>query len=72
MTGVLAQSDQFRSMFSWLDTRIILPGNSDEIAYELGYIDDTQSLEEVRKAASVNPELSNIDDANFSKLIRKN
>ena len=72
MTGLLAQSDQFRSMFSWLDTRIILPGNSDEIAYELGYIDDTQSFEEVRKAALVNPELSNIDDADFSQLIRKN
>lgn len=72
LTGLLAQSDQFRSVFSWLDSRIILPGNSDEIAYELGYIDNTESFDKVRKAALVNPKLSNIDDANFSQLIRAN
>ncbi len=70
MTGLLAQSDQFRSMLSWADSRIILPGNSDEIAYELGYIDNSKSLEKVREAALINPEFSTIEDPNFSQLIR--
>ncbi len=72
MTGLLAQSDQFRSVFSWVDSRIILPGNSDEIAYELGYISNTESLDQVRESALINPRFSNIDDADFSQKIRIN
>ena len=70
MTGLLAQSDQFRSFFSWLDMRIILPGNSDEIAYELAYIDTAKPFEKVREAALVDPALTTIDDADFSMKIR--
>lgn len=70
MTGLLAQSDQFRSMLSWIDLRVLLPGKSDEIAYELGYIDNSQALEKVRKRALINPELSEISDENFSRKIR--
>lgn len=70
MTGLLAQSDRFRSVWSWFDTRILLPGFSDEIAYELGYINNTKSLNEVRKEALIAPGLMQIDDADFSQKIR--
>jgi hypothetical protein len=70
MTGLLAQSDRFRSIWSWFDMRILLPGNSDQIAYDLGYIDTTKPLDKVRKAALINPSLSQIDDVNFSQKIR--
>lgn len=70
LTGLLAQSDQFRSMFAWMDTRIILPGNSDEIAYELGYIDNSKPFDKVREAALINPKLLQIEDVNFSQKIR--
>lgn len=69
MTGLLAQSDQFRSLFSWVDSRIILPGKSDEIAYELGFINNTEALDKVRESALVDPNFSEIDD-DFSQKIR--
>jgi len=70
MTGMLAQSDQFRHISSWLDTRILLPGNSDEIAYELGYIDTSKPFPLVRKDALIDPSKVDIDDVDFSRKIR--
>jgi hypothetical protein len=70
ITGLLAQSDQFRSMVSWLDLRIFLPGNSDEIAYELGYIDNTKPFKKVRERALIDPSVTEIEDSDFSHKIR--
>ena len=70
LTGLLAQSDQFRSVFSWMDTRILLPGNSDEIAYDLAYIDNSGSLEQIRERALIKADLVNVADENFSRKIR--
>lgn len=70
MTGLLAQSDQYRSMLSWLDIRILLPGNSDEIAYDLGYIDTSKPFKQVRESALIDPSLTQISDADFSEKIR--
>ena len=71
MTGLLAQSDQFRNISSWLDTRILLPGNSDEIAYELGYIDTSQSFAKVRENALIDPQGVQLTDTDFSQKIRQ-
>jgi len=71
MTGLLAQSDQLRNVWSWLDTRILLPGNSDEIAYELGYIDTSQSFTKVRGDALIDPQSVPLNDTNFSQKIRR-
>ena len=71
MTGLLAQSDQFRSVFSWLDHRILLPGYSDEIAYELGFFDNSKPLDRVRDQALIKPALTSLDDSDFSKGIRQ-
>ncbi len=70
MTGLLAQSDQFRELSSWMDMRIILPGNSDQIAYELGYIDTSKPFSKVREEALVDASITDIDDADFSLKIR--
>lgn len=71
MTGLLAQSDRFRSFWSWLDMRIMLPGNSDEIAYEMSYIDTSDSFTKVREDALVNPKLTAIGNPDFSRRIRE-
>lgn len=70
MTGLLSQSDQFRSIWQWMDMRILLPGNSDEIAYQLNYIDNTLPFEQTRSNARVKPSLTSVDDPNFSAKIR--
>ncbi len=70
MTGLLAQSDQFRKLSSWLDMRIILPGNSDQIAYELDYIDTSKPFDKVRTNALVDASTVDISDADFSLKIR--
>lgn len=70
MTGLLAQSDQFRQLSSWLDMRIILPGNSDQIAYELGYIDTSKPFNKVRERALIDASKTTIGDADFSLKIR--
>ena len=71
MTGLLAQSDQFRHVSSWLDSRIVLPGGSDEIAYELGFIDTTLPLDKLRQSSLIEPNKFSIDDEAFSDKIRK-
>ena len=70
MTGLLAQSDQFRSLLSWIDMRILLPGNSDQIAYELNYINNEKPFSQTREQALVNPNTSSIDSGTFSRDIR--
>ncbi len=54
------------------DIRLIAPKNSDEIAYELGLIDNNSSLEELRTAnkLSFESEVFEIQD-NFSTIIRE-
>lgn len=71
MTGLLAQSEQFRNISSWIDTRILLPGNSDEIIYELGYIDTSKPFIKVREDALINPAIVEIEDVDFSSKIRR-
>lgn len=70
MTGLLVESNRFKLMSSWLDTRIFLPGNSDELAYELGLIDNSAPFEALRMQALVDPLTTAIEDINFSRNIR--
>ncbi len=70
MTGMLSESHQFRGLSSWLDKRILLPGNSDELAYELKYINTDKPFEQTRKNALINPSSTELDDPEFSKKIR--
>lgn len=70
MTGLLAQSDQFKNFSSWLDWRIVLPGGSDEIAHKLGFIDNTKTLNQLRQSSLINPDEFGIDDQDFSAKIR--
>lgn len=71
MTGLLAESHQFQSITSWMDRRILLPGNSDELAYELGFIQTDEPFDEIRRAALVEPGVTGLEDPDFSIKIRK-
>ena len=71
MTGLLAQSEKFRSWTSWLDYRIMLPGYSDRLGYELGLINNSDALEATRKKALINPLKTELEDPLFSIKIRQ-
>lgn len=54
------------------DLRLLLPKNSDELAYELGLIDQSITLEEARKRFKINERAAKYaDDADFSLKIRQ-
>ncbi len=70
MTGLLAESHRFGNWWHWLDHRILLPGNADDLAHELGLIDNDRPLDELRQQALVDPSQSQINDPDFSRAIR--
>lgn len=52
--------------------KVLLPGFSDELAYDLGLIDNSQPFAEARRRALINPQaLAHADDPDFSKAIRE-
>lgn len=70
MTSLLLESQDYDNIASWIDKRILLPGYSDELAYELDFIDNSRPFDEIRKQALVDPMMCEIDDEEFSKKIR--
>lgn len=55
----------------FLSLRILLPENSDKLAYELGLIDTSLSFEDIRKRYHINDRaLKYADDPEFSVMIR--
>ena len=60
---------------SWFDRmfnyRILLPGYSDELAYELGIIANDRPLADVRARARISPDGFAITDPMFSLKIRQ-
>jgi hypothetical protein len=53
------------------DPRIFLPGYSDQLVYELGLIDTTDSFAETKSRANVSAlARQHRDDPNFSQAIR--
>ena len=59
------------SRVTW-DYRILLPKNSDVLAYELGFIDNNVPLAELRQTYLANERIkANIDHPNFSVIIRE-
>jgi hypothetical protein len=59
------------SRVGW-DYRILLPKDSDLLAYELGFIDNSIPLDELRETYLANERIkANVDDPNFSVVIRE-
>ena len=71
-TSILKHVNALRAeKISWFDTKILLPSNSDKIAYDLWLIDTILNLDEARKYYKIN-ELSEKykNSENYSKMIR--
>ncbi len=56
---------------AWWDTRVLFPAYSDELAYDLGLIDTSAPLEEIREKYKINARAERYaDDPQFSTRIR--
>lgn len=72
-TSILDHVNELRDdKISWFDIRVLLPSDSDKIAYENWLIDTKLSLEEAREYYKINY-LSEkyADNDNYSKMIRR-
>lgn len=70
MTGLLAESQRYRRLRSWLDYRIVLPGFADELAQQEGLIEQHTSITELRRQSLIDPAAVDISAPNFSNAIR--
>ena len=71
MTGILEHVEGLSWFDIFFDYRVLLPGYSDEVAYELGILVGDGSLAELRAAARLDPARTAIDDQDFSDKIRR-
>jgi hypothetical protein len=66
------QNTQVPAWRYYFDPRIILPGFSDQIAYEYGVLDQNYSLEIIREASYIQGDEFSDSDADFYNKIRDN
>ena len=70
MTGLLRESTPMRNVLQWIDYRILLPGYSDRLAYELGLIGTNEPFSIKQKNALVLTQGYSVDASDFSMKIR--
>jgi hypothetical protein len=71
-TNIVQHINQLRPGRIPFDLRVLLPGRSDQLAYELGLLDTNISLEETRRRAKVNDLARRYQDSpDFSASIRR-
>ncbi len=71
-TNIVQHINQLRPGRVPFDVRVLLPGRSDQLAYELGLLDNNISLEETRRRAKVNDlARRHKDSSDFSADIRR-
>ena len=69
-TNILQHARRLTRWDLLTDYRVILPGYSDALAYELGAIAGDLPFEEAREEARIDPDAVALDDAEFSDAIR--
>ncbi len=69
-TNILQHARRLTRWDLYTDYRVILPGYSDALAYELGAIAGDLPFEEAREEARIDPGGIAVDDPNFSDAIR--
>lgn len=69
-TNILQHVERLSPWTIYTDYRVILPGFSDELAYEIGAISNDVPLAEARRRAQLDPAAARLDDPEFSRLMR--
>jgi hypothetical protein len=68
--NILRHAERLSVWDIYLDYRGILPGYSDALIYEIGVLDTSVPLEELRRKSRIDPAVTAIDDPEFSRKIR--
>lgn len=71
-TSILKHAERLSWADIYLDYRVLLPGYSDEVAYELGILSTDVPLSELRVRSRLDPARTSINDQSFSWKIRGN
>lgn len=69
-TNILQYAERLSFWDIYLDYRGLLPGYSDSLIYEMGRLDTTLPLVELRRKSRIDPAAATIDDPDFSNKIR--
>ncbi len=69
-TNILQHAERLSVWDMYLDYRGLLPGYSDSLIYEIGALDTSVPLEELRRKSRIDPAVTAIDDPEFSRKIR--
>jgi hypothetical protein len=69
LTNLLKHSAQVENI-SLTDSRVLLPGRTDRLTYALGTTPDDIPFDSARSRATINPQITGLDEENFSDLIR--
>jgi hypothetical protein len=69
-TSILRYAERLSWVDRYLDYRVLLPGYSDELAYEIRVLATDLSLTELRKLSRLDPTRTDIDDPGFSVKMR--
>lgn len=72
VTGIFKHARRLSAWRRLLDYRILLPGYSDGLLFDLGLIGSGQSLAEERIRATIDPDLVSLDAPDFSAALREN
>ena len=70
-TGIFKHARRLPAWRRLFDYRILLPGYSDGLLFDLGLIGGGRSLTEARRRATINPDLVSLDAADFSAALRQ-
>lgn len=71
ITGITDHSKRISFWRRTFDYRILLPGYSDDLAFDIGSLWPGVSLEEARRRATIDPDSGPIDSPQFSVQIRQ-
>ncbi len=69
-TSILRYAERLTIFDRYFDYRVLLPGYSDEVAYDLGVLSTERPLAELREKARIDPAVTAVDDPDFSRKIR--
>ena len=69
-TSILRYAEGLSFFDRWLNYKVLLPGHSDELAYELGFVSKDLPFAALRARARIDPKATTIDEPDFSSKIR--